>query len=714
MPRNIEIIQRQFGSDNPLPSIELADNALKLGGVEANSYALKTEVSEVDDTLEEHISDDVRHLVQSQIDKIDASINSTQAQTIAQSAVNTAKPTIEAEAVATAKTYTDSTATNTLNSANNYADGKDATNLQTAKDYADGKDTTTLNSAKSYTDTQIAGIDMSGKEDKSNKVTSISSSSTDTQYPSAKLLYDLIESHGIATLTSPVRIWDLSDGIYKLPEGCTVYYNGESDTTSFTTNGYLFIISYSSTGKYYYILSGYNQISLIRNGYVTSSSGSSQGFNVSNNYLTSISSFVKDNLAYSTAGTTYALSAYQGYVLDQKKAEKSEVDMITSNNTKTSTKSTTLNLTDSLNGLIKDTVLYGNTEQDGTPTPSNPVDVEVVTGDVTFNVTTGNMYNNEYEYDGYVLTAEGAVSAETGFIISKAIKIDSAKYISINWDYGQSGFDRKMRVGFFDQNFNFISRPYSSDNPYKLSPPNNAKFIKLSYDKRSLVNVQVIQGQSQLLSLGNIELAKIGDYQDYIYKNKTSGKWYKHKVTGKLVLDGSENWGYNSTGEYFYVNNATTNAVAWAGNPSTNGFCNRYKCASGWYVKNKQFDYGIGIADNQISVRNINYTDLATFKTDLANNNITVLYQKILATDEEITDTALLAQLNALYGMQTYKPITNVYTTTQNLNPELTIDYEAQQYIKNDVINQIWKGTQTEYDNLGTYSDTTLYLIEEE
>ena len=34
--------------------------------------------------------------------------------------------------------------------------------------------------------------DISGKEDKSNKVTSISSSSTDTQYPSAKCVYDLV------------------------------------------------------------------------------------------------------------------------------------------------------------------------------------------------------------------------------------------------------------------------------------------------------------------------------------------------------------------------------------------------------------------------------------------------------------------------------------------------------------------------------------------
>ena len=36
--------------------------------------------------------------------------------------------------------------------------------------------------------------DITGKEDKSNKVTSISSSSTDTQYPSAKCVYDYIQS----------------------------------------------------------------------------------------------------------------------------------------------------------------------------------------------------------------------------------------------------------------------------------------------------------------------------------------------------------------------------------------------------------------------------------------------------------------------------------------------------------------------------------------
>lgn len=123
MPRNVELIQKLFGSKEPLPSIELADNALKLGGVLANMYALKSDLNgEVDvmqgniddliEALEEHKANDVRHLTQGQIDKINAAINSAQAMTIALQAINNEKAGIIAEAVQSATTqsenYTDS------------------------------------------------------------------------------------------------------------------------------------------------------------------------------------------------------------------------------------------------------------------------------------------------------------------------------------------------------------------------------------------------------------------------------------------------------------------------------------------------------------------------------------------------------------------------------------------------------------------------------
>lgn len=50
----------------------------------------------------------------------------------------------------------------------------------------------TVNNLVNYTTTTDMNTALGNKEDKSNKVTSISSSSTDTQYPSAKCVYDIV------------------------------------------------------------------------------------------------------------------------------------------------------------------------------------------------------------------------------------------------------------------------------------------------------------------------------------------------------------------------------------------------------------------------------------------------------------------------------------------------------------------------------------------
>lgn len=133
MPKNIELVQQMFGSQNPLPSIELAYNALYLGGIAANLYAQKSDlnaevnvllgnIQDVIDDLNTHKEDDVRHLTQGQIDKIAAAINATQALQIANQAINDAKAAIEAAAVATAdshaKDYTDTTVANAISPIN--------------------------------------------------------------------------------------------------------------------------------------------------------------------------------------------------------------------------------------------------------------------------------------------------------------------------------------------------------------------------------------------------------------------------------------------------------------------------------------------------------------------------------------------------------------------------------------------------------------------
>lgn len=56
--------------------------------------------------------------------------------------------------------------------------------------------TYTDGSTDTFEVTNGATPDISGKEDKINKVTSISASSTDTQYPSAKCVYDIVGDIG--------------------------------------------------------------------------------------------------------------------------------------------------------------------------------------------------------------------------------------------------------------------------------------------------------------------------------------------------------------------------------------------------------------------------------------------------------------------------------------------------------------------------------------
>ena len=128
-----------------------------------------------------------------------------------------------------------------------------------------------------------------------------------------------------------VRITDLDSGIYKLTyEGSKyIYYNGTSGTE---TVAYLFATPFilnvtkkqaSKDAEAYWdwytlcYTSAANGSPIITYGLSTVSSGTRNTKNFGL-LLQSISGYVKDNLTYNTSGNIYALSAYQGYVLDQR------------------------------------------------------------------------------------------------------------------------------------------------------------------------------------------------------------------------------------------------------------------------------------------------------------------------------------------------------------------------------------------------------------
>lgn len=97
--------------------------------------------------------------------------------------------------------------------------------------------------------------DISGKEDSSNKVTSLSSSSTNTQYPSAKLVYDqlaLKQTKIYTDLTEDLYFVDgtaptLPSGMYYCA-GHSVYINGTKQNI-LSSNPFYFIVDELEAGE---------------------------------------------------------------------------------------------------------------------------------------------------------------------------------------------------------------------------------------------------------------------------------------------------------------------------------------------------------------------------------------------------------------------------------------------------------------------------------
>lgn len=188
---------------------------------------------------------------------------------------------------------------------------------------------------------------------------------------------------------------------------------------------------------------------------------------------------------------------------------------------------------------------------------------------------------------------------------------------------------------------------------------------------------QPYESQSYTIDLGIIELAKIGDYQDYIWKD--GADWKVHKATAKVTLDGTENWvqlvasGFNN----YYLESMATNL--YLGDTAT--YLSNY--FTGIPTNDRYSDGTFFINNSGRGVFTYNaITSKDDFKTWLTTHNTGVYYVLATATDTVITDAALIAQLEALAGSTTYAPQTNYATagTGTNLPVILTVDVFKNNY----------------------------------
>ena len=231
--------------------------------------------------------------------------------------------------------------------------------------------------------------------------------------------------------------------------------------------------------------------------------------------------------------------------------------------------------------------------------------------------------------------------------------------------------------------FEFIKPPLPMGNSEQNGEPrpDNEVFITnvTGNVEVTISNKNNTESKTLPVSLGNIELCKIGNYQDYLYKN--NGKWYKYNAINKLVLNGSENWSvHGSIASWFFwdgvTDGFTNNTII--GYALSNYFTQKaYNTVTS--LNNGEFAYGqvAGETRKRFVIKDTDYTTVANFKSWLSTHNTIVYYVLATPTSTEITDATLISQLEEISKTLSYQGQTNITSNTITM-----FDVEAYQSTK--------------------------------
>ena len=205
----------------------------------------------------------------------------------------------------------------------------------------------------------------------------------------------------------------------------------------------------------------------------------------------------------------------------------------------------------------------------------------------------------------------------------------------------------------------------------------------------NIINGDNTESQVYPLTLGDIELCKIGDYEDYIYKENS--KWYLHKEIKKFVYNNEG--GVSSPATNYYNINSISGLDVLATLNINNCLSNKYQpvkvCQTDGVFRNETVDlsFAVGFHPNGSTIRFKDTRGLSNneFKASLIG---TIFYYALATpTDTEITDTTLINELENILNATSYEGQTNISGSSDKANPIF------------DVIVYATEETEINYDN---------------
>lgn len=322
------------------------------------------------------------------------------------------------------------------------------------------------------------------------------------------------------------------------------------------------------------------------------------------------------------------------------------------------------------------------------PNPDYPQDIHVVTGAQTITVNGKNLwkfassYSNTGSGASWVLSDSAMPLPAGTYTFSCTTNATTAKN-RINYKYA----DGVAHTEWFKDQLTLTFTEDLKKIALNLGGSTYTNNIQFEVGSSATNYLPYKTPQSYTVNLGSTELCKIGNYQDYIYKN--GDDWYLHKETRKVVLDGSndEDWILQASSstplenrwfEYRYLDIPTDTSYEVMNlaikidklvttYPSP---INYTTTVEGFYVM-----YANGSLRVRWDMQNI--LSVASFRTWLSSNELNVYYPLATPTDTKITDNTLIGQLNALAGASSYLDTTTFIATATGTNLPVILDIDA-------------------------------------
>ena len=318
------------------------------------------------------------------------------------------------------------------------------------------------------------------------------------------------------------------------------------------------------------------------------------------------------------------------------------------------------------------------------PNPDYPQDIQVVTGEQTVTISDGvnsedykiNLTSKNLAYDGWVenfltrVNNTNLATTETfdnrsclkfyasvshGDYDNKYIfKTDFAENTQYTFSFdlyvtNANGFTN-MAVDYTDGTTAEIPRITQNTWTSVVFTTASGKTVKYlranwrsdySYIDLNTFQVEKNSQATPYTPYYNYELAKIGNYRDYIYNS--SNDWYVHKEIEKVVLDGSDDEGWTVSS---YNRMRTSSAFGLLNNGSGYGYyANQLINANSETMENS---FNVGSAAIYIKCTG-KTSSVANWKTWLSSNNLIIYASLVTPTDTQITDATLIGQLNVVH-----------------------------------------------------------------